>query len=68
MPEDASTPLAQRLIALRTEHRDLDDAITRLEVDRGVDQLRLTRLKKRRLQLKDAITRVESALIPDLDA
>lgn len=68
MSEDATKPLVQRLIALRTEHRDLDVAITRLEDDRSVDQLQLSRMKKRRLQLKDAITRLESALIPDLDA
>jgi hypothetical protein len=33
-----------------------------------VDQLRLRRLKKRKLKLKDWISRLESKLIPDLDA
>ena len=58
-----------RLIAeLRVEHRDLDEAIARLSEDPSVDQLRLTRLKKRKLKLKDWIANLESQLIPDLDA
>ena len=58
-----------RLIAdLRVEHRDLDEAIARLSDDPSVDQLRLRRLKKRKLKLKDWIAYLESQLIPDLDA
>ncbi len=58
-----------RLIAdLREEHRDLDEAITRLSEAPGVDQLRLRRMKKRKLKLKDWIAYLESQLIPDLDA
>lgn len=53
---------------LREEHRDLDEAITRLSENPSVDQLRLTRLKKRKLKLKDWISHLESQLIPDLDA
>lgn len=53
---------------LRVNHRDLNDLIDRLSEDPLVDQLRIRRLKKRRLVLKDTITRLESALIPDLDA
>ena len=53
---------------LREEHRDLDEAIARLSLDPRVDQLRLTRLKKRKLKLKDWIAHLESQLIPDLDA
>ncbi|NII10757.1 YdcH family protein [Oleiagrimonas sp. C23AA] len=64
--DDAVT--AQRLVELKTEHRDLDAAIDRLVHQSTVDQLQLTRLKKRRLQLKDTIARLESQLIPDLDA
>lgn len=58
----------QRLVQLRQEHGDLDAAIDRLSHDGRGDQLRLIRLKKRKLQLKDAIDRLESRLIPDLDA
>lgn len=58
-----------RLIAeLREEHRDLDAAIARLVEDPSVDQLRLRRMKKRKLKLKDWISFLESQLIPDIDA
>lgn len=57
-----------KLKALRLEHRDLDEVIHKLSLDSDVDQIMLKRLKKRKLQLKDAITRLESELIPDLNA
>ena len=57
-----------RLRELRISHRDLDDLIDRLSDDPLVDQLRVRRLKKRRLVIKDMIARLESELIPDLDA
>lgn len=53
---------------LREEHRDLDQAIAKLVRDPTLDQLRLTRMKKRKLKLKDWIAYLESKLIPDLDA
>lgn len=59
------TVIARQLSELRIEHRDLDAAIERLAHDVQVDQLALKRLKKRKLWLKDCITRLESALIPD---
>ena len=58
----------QRLRELRLEHRDLDDVICRLSLDIYVDELQLRRLKKRKLMLKDQILRLESELIPDLNA
>jgi hypothetical protein len=58
----------ERLRQLRIEHRDLDDVITRLSLDYDVDELQLKRLKKRRLILKDQIAKLESQLIPDLNA
>lgn len=57
-----------RLRDLRVSHRDLDYLIDSLSDDPMVDQLRMRRLKKRRLVLKDLIVRMESELIPDLDA
>lgn len=60
--------LARRLVELKTEHRDLDLLINRLAADQGIDQLTLTRMKKRKLRLKDEIAWIENKLIPDLDA
>jgi hypothetical protein len=57
--------IVQRLTELRQEHRDLDLAIGRLHDNIAADELAIKRLKKRKLQLKDTITRLESALIPD---
>ena len=58
----------ERLRQLRIEHRDLDDVINRLQLDLYVDQVQMRRLKKRKLLLKDQISRLESQLIPDLNA
>lgn len=60
--------ILNRLADLRTEHRDLDDVVQRLSALDGSDRLQLQRLKKRKLQLKDMIAKLESRLIPDLDA
>ncbi len=58
----------ENLRELRVSHRDLDYLIDRLQHDPMVDQLRIRRLKKRKLVLKDMIASLESELIPDLDA
>ncbi len=58
----------ERLRELRVSHRDLDYLIDRLQEDPMVDQLRIRRLKKRKLLLKDMIAALESELIPDMDA
>jgi len=58
----------ERLRELRVSHRDLDYLIDSLSGDPMVDQLRIRRLKKRRLILKDMISQLESELIPDMDA
>lgn len=65
---DEERMLVEKLESLRLEHRDLDDAIARMEQGPYVDQLQLRRLKKRKLQIKDFIALMESRLIPDLDA
>lgn len=57
--------LSQRMAALRMEHRDLDEAIVRLQLDMRADELMLKRFKKRKLLLKDQIAWIENALIPD---
>jgi len=58
----------ERLRELRVTHRDLDYLIDSLSHDPMMDQLRIRRLKKRRLILKDMISQLESELIPDMDA
>lgn len=58
----------EKLRTLRIEHRDLDEVIARLSLDSRVDELQMKRLKRRKLMLKDQITRLESQLIPDLNA
>lgn len=57
-----------RLEQLRSEHRDLDDAIARISEEAPFDTLQVQRLKKRKLVLKDLITKLESQLVPDIIA
>ncbi len=60
--------LREKLIELKSEHQDLDDVIERLMNHQPVDFLQLQRLKKRKLQLKDTIQKIESNLLPDIIA
>ena len=60
--------LRLKLAELKLEHRDLDDVITRLTERASYDQLQLQRLKKRKLILKDQITRAQAMLHPDIIA
>jgi hypothetical protein len=60
--------LKAKLAALKSEHRDLDDVIARLSERAPFDQLQLQRLKKRKLLLKDQISKIESELLPDIIA
>ena len=59
--------LRARLATLVQEHRDLGAAIEAL-VESSGDQLALSRLKKRKLQLKDEIAEINTALLPDIIA
>ena len=60
--------LEAKLIELKTEHQDLDDVIARMGKQVPFDQLLMQRLKKRKLQLKDAISRLQAQLVPDIIA
>jgi hypothetical protein len=60
--------LRVELEELKREHRDLDDAISALQETHRADQLRLRRLKKQKLALKDKITVLEDKLTPDIIA
>ncbi len=65
---DSNDKIERRIIELQTEHRDLDDVINRLLSSHLHDQLQVQRLKKRKLQLKDQISYLESLLVPDIIA
>ena len=58
--------LMQRLAELKQEHRDLDSAIAHLVEDPMHDQLLVTRLKRRKLLLKDNVARIEREIDPDV--
>ncbi|MGN1078678.1 MAG: YdcH family protein [Alphaproteobacteria bacterium] len=60
--------IKQLLIKLKTEHRDLDSLIGNIISRPGIDQIRIQRLKKRKLALKDEIARLENMLLPDIIA
>ena len=60
--------LRAKLVELTQEHRDLDAAITALTDGGAFDQIQVQRLKKRKLMLKDLISRIESELLPDIIA
>jgi hypothetical protein len=68
MTEAEEQALRAKLAELQQEHRDLDTAIQAM-ADTGVnDQLQLSRMKKRKLQLKDLITQINDKLLPDIIA
>ncbi|MCW5732355.1 MAG: DUF465 domain-containing protein [Alphaproteobacteria bacterium] len=60
--------LRRQLEELKVEHRDLDDAIEALAGAGAHNHLQIQRLKKRKLMLKDQITRIESMMLPDIIA
>lgn len=61
--------IIEKLDEMRTEHRDLDEAILRLTADSAPhDMLALQRMKKRKLVLKDMMIKYESMLIDDIIA
>ena len=60
--------LKNKLAELELEHRDLDDVINSLTDQPDFDQIKVGRLKKRKLALKDQITSLRGRLIPDIIA
>ena len=65
--DDSVTP-EEQLAALKARHRVLDEEIAALAVAAGRNTLRIQKLKKQKLALKDAISRLESDLLPDIIA
>lgn len=74
MAPDSRTPkgqeeeLRRELLQLRQEHRDLDAAIAAMVETGASDTIRIQRLKKRKLVLKDRIAAIEDRLLPDIIA
>lgn len=62
--DDNLHSLPRQLIELRMAHADLDNLIDRAALDTGRDDLRLRRLKKRRLAVRDRMARIEAELEP----
>ena len=57
--------IRRRIVELGIKHRDLNDVIDQVAKSDSIDQLKIQRLKKCKLELKDKIQRLKSNLIPD---
>ena len=68
LTDEERIQIGARIAALEIEHQDLDDVIARLSEHPSQDQLQLRRLKKRKLVLKDSISRLKILLVPDIPA
>ena len=68
MSDEDNQEIRQRIGELILAHRDLDDAIALMAKVPYADELQLKRMKRRKLRLKESIVRLQSSLIPDLDA
>jgi hypothetical protein len=65
---DEEARIRTQIATLREEHQDLDDAVRALESLPMPDQLRVARLKKKKLTLRDQIAKLEDRLTPDIIA
>ena len=68
LTEEERAQIEGRIAALEIEHQDLDDVIARLSGQSAQDQLQLQRFKKRKLILKDSISKLKILLVPDIPA
>ena len=68
LTDEERVEIEQRIAVLEIEHQDLDDVIARLSEHPSQDQLQLRRFKKRKLNLKDTISRLKILLVPDIPA
>jgi hypothetical protein len=68
LTEEERAQIEGRIAILEIEHHDLDDIIARLSEHPDQDQLQLRRFKKRKLVLKDSISRLKILLVPDIPA
>ncbi len=65
---NAHDTLRRKLANLETEDQDLDDVITRIAETPAFDQLKVQRLKKRRLMIRDEIVMLRGKILPDIIA
>ena len=68
LTDEERTQIEGRIAVLEIEHQDLDEVIERLSGQPDQDQLQLRRFKKRKLILKDSISRLKIQLVPDIPA
>lgn len=68
MDEQQEREIRERIAALLSEHRDLDDMLARISERAPFDQLQMQRMKKRKLAIKDQLSRLENMLIDDIIA
>ena len=66
LTEEELEVIRQRVHELKLEHRDLDEAIEQLSHSSTFEELKIKRMKKRKLRLKDELSRLENELIPDI--
>ena len=60
--------LQHKLDKLKKQHQELEDDIARLAIDPGSDDLRIHRLKREKLAVKDQIVKIDAMLTPDIIA
>ncbi|TDK39375.1 DUF465 domain-containing protein [Rhizobium deserti] len=67
MPDQEKADIRLALAKLRQEHEDYDAAINAM-IQVGCDALRVQRMKKKKLALKDRMTQIEDQIVPDIIA
>ncbi len=67
MPDQDQADVRLIVARLRQEHEDFDIAINAM-IATGCDQLRVQRMKKKKLVIKDRLTKLEDQIIPDITA
>ena len=63
-----TSDISEKINILKTQHRILDDQIVALEADLASDQLKIQRLKRQKLLLRDEVSRLQTNLLPDIIA
>ncbi len=68
LTEEEEREIRRQIAGLMVEHRDLDGAIAQAAMAANADTMAIQRLKKRKLALKDQMTKLEDRLLPDIIA